>query len=79
MSDEEAFEKLLESKDIIRFYDPESDDECDYYGLSQWIRNANILEGDYNDEDLDGGWWMKYLLIPCDKVREIIYKKYGIE
>ena len=55
-----------------RFYNVESFTEDDIYELSQYIGNADDFETDYNDEELDGGWWCKALLIPSDKVKEII-------
>jgi len=72
---EEAFRKLWESRNLIdaRFYDVESFTLDDAYGLHNYMGNADDLEEDYNDEILDGGYWMKALLIPSDTVKEIIY------
>lgn len=73
-SHEEAFRKLWENQEKIdaRFYDVESFIGDDAYGLGRWLGNADDLETDYNDELLDGGHWMKALLIPSDVVKEII-------
>lgn len=73
-SHEEAFRLLWENQEKLdaRFYDVESFTLFDYYGLHQYMGNADDLEEDYNDELLDGGYWMKALLVPSNTVRKII-------
>lgn len=73
-SHEEAFRLLWENQEKLdaRFYDVESFTLDDYYGLHQYMGNADDLEEDYNDELLDGGYWMKALLVPSNTVRVII-------
>lgn len=58
MTDEEAWKKLGEVEGI-RVYD-----------LTRSDRNGRTLDmgdfmEDYNDEELDGGWWSIILTLPC--------------
>lgn len=73
MSDKDAFNILWNNGDSVyaRFYDIES--HCGDRGeLDQYIRNADDFQTDYNDEELDGGWWCKTLHVPTDYVKQII-------
>jgi hypothetical protein len=45
--------------------------------LDQYIRNADDFEEDYNDEELDGGFWVKTLHIPEEIVKKVV-RYYGI-
>ena len=73
MADDAAFKVLWANQDKLyaRFYDMDS-----HYGdrgeLDQYIRNADDFETDYNDEELDGGWWCKSLHVPTDFVKQIV-------
>ena len=58
LTDEEAYELLLAL----------SEDECKMYNLSTYKGTGPVydladFESDYNDELLDGGWWMKVLCL----------------
>ena len=73
MADQDAF-VLFWKKRIklgVRMYDMES-----HYGdrgeLDQYLCNADDFETDYNDEELDGGWWSKTLHVPTDFVKQVI-------
>ena len=88
MLDEEAFEMLYKARiedaenwnNRIHFYDVESFDGenangfFDQYG----IFDSTQMQEDFNDEELDNGYWMKILHIPSDDVNMII-KKYWDE
>lgn len=78
-SHEDAFRILWENRNKIqaRFYDIESFDHSDSYGFFFDLPNADNFEEDYNNEYLDGGKWCKALLIPSDKVKQIIEESYG--
>ena len=71
----DAFKSLWGKREDIgaRFYDldAKSYNDCLYqYG----IMSVPDLEDDYNNEDLDGGYWCKVLNVPTKKVYEVINK-----
>ena len=41
-------------------------------GFEQAMFTADGFETDYNDKELDGGWWVKSLHVPSDIVDEVI-------
>ena len=67
LSDEQAFEMMWEERgsDDLHFYDVESRD----YGSR--ILNGDEFEMDYNDELLDGGWWVKVLHVSPEFFNQI--------
>ena len=67
----DAFKELLElDSEDVRFYAV----DFGYHEIPQGcpLRSADELEEDYNNEELDGGWWCKTLVIPTDDVNEIL-------
>ena len=75
MDDEKAFKVLWEHGDEVyaRFYDMESHfGDRNTYDLPYPMRDADDFEEDYNDEELDGGWWCKTLHVPSDYVKQVM-------
>ena len=75
--DEFALKRLWKHREELdaRFYDMDSHYGArDTYGLgyNHWFANSDEFENDYNNEDLDGGWWVKSLHVPSDIVKQII-------
>lgn len=71
---EEAFKELWEKRKKwnVRFYDMESFILDDAHGLRRHFGVADEFEEDYNNEELDGGYWCKALLVPSDYVKQVI-------
>ena len=67
----DAFKELLKlDGDDVRFYAV----DFGYHEIPQGciLRSQEEFEDDYNNEELDGGWWSKTLMIPTDDVNEIL-------
>ena len=76
VTDEEAFRAMWAHRVEmdVRFYDMESHyGNHDTYDIGCYhIGEADDFETDYNNEELDGGWWCKCLHVPSDIVKQII-------
>lgn len=77
VSDLDAFDILWHKRDELcaRFYDMDSHyGNKDTYGIGYdpWIADSDQFQEDYNDEDLDSGYWTKVLHIPSDDVKQVI-------
>lgn len=70
MDDETAFKVLWEHGDKVyaRFYDMTQRKSGDFY----YMGTPDDFETDYNDEELDGGWWCKSLHVSTDFVKQIV-------
>lgn len=75
MDDSETFEKMWEnrSKINVRFFNMETKSYSNKFS-QDGIYNANDLEESYNDEDFDGGWWVRALMVGEVFVDEVISK-----
>lgn len=75
-TDEEAFKTLWMNRisGYVNFYDMESHfgNRNTYDIPGHPFVDADDFETDYNDEELDGGWWVKPLHVPSDAVKRIL-------
>ena len=68
-----AFKKMWFERDGLdaKFYDMGHKDYGDKLG-QYGIKNADEFEDDYNDEDLDGGFWVKVFIVDRAFVEEVV-------
>ena len=68
-----AFKKMWEERDGLgaRFYHMDTKDYGDPFG-QHGIMNADDFEENYNDEELDGGWWSIVFHVNGDFVKEVV-------
>lgn len=70
VSDKDAFDILWHKRDEmnVRFYDMTERGIGNFYLMG----DPYDFEEDYNNEDLDGGWWTKVLMLDEEYVKQII-------
>lgn len=74
MSHEDAFKLMWQNryKADVRFFDMDSSWDYDAYDLGQFFCHSGDFEEIYNDEELDGGYWVKTLYVRSDYVKQVI-------
>lgn len=71
---EEAFKKMWENRKRaeVTFYDMDSNWQYDATSLGQFMAHSGDFEEDYNNEEWDGGHWVKVLSVRSDYVKRVI-------